>query len=38
VKVRFLIDEDLSPDYVQQLRQYNPAIDVLRVGNQVRPR
>jgi hypothetical protein len=33
VKVRFLIDEDLSPDYVSQLRQYDSAVDVLRVGN-----
>jgi hypothetical protein len=37
VKVRFLIDEDLSPDYVQQLQQYNPAIDVLRVGHSGAP-
>lgn len=33
MRVRFLIDEDLSPDYVRQLRQHEPAIDVLRVGD-----
>ncbi len=32
MKVRFLIDEDLSPDYVRELARYNPAIDALRVG------
>lgn len=30
---RFLIDEDLSPDYVQHLWQYNATINVLRIGN-----
>jgi hypothetical protein len=33
MKVRFLIDEDLSPDYARELQRYNSAIDVLRVGN-----
>jgi hypothetical protein len=37
VKVRFLIDEDLSPDHVEQLRQYDLAIDVLRMGNSGAP-
>jgi len=32
VKVRFLIDEDLSRDYVEQLRRYHSELDVLRVG------
>ena len=37
MKVRFLIDEDLSPDHVEQLRQYDLAIDVLRMGNSGAP-
>ncbi len=32
MRVRFLIDEDLSPDYVRELRRHRPEIDVLRVG------
>jgi hypothetical protein len=32
MKVRFLIDEDLSLDYAKELRRHHPAIDVLRVG------
>jgi len=32
MKVRFLIDGDLSPDYVRELRRYDAAIDVLRIG------
>ena len=32
MKVRFLIDEDLSPDYVRELRRYDQLIDVLRIG------
>lgn len=32
MRVRFLIDEDLPPDYVRELRRYRPEIDVLRVG------
>lgn len=32
MKVRFLIDEDLSPEYVQALRRHDSDIDVLRVG------
>ena len=33
MSVRFLIDEDLSLEYVSELRRYNVAIYVLRVGN-----
>ena len=33
MRVRFLIDEDLSPDYVRELRRYDAALDVLRVGD-----
>jgi hypothetical protein len=33
MKVRFLIDEDLSLDYAKELRRHDPAIDVLRVGD-----
>lgn len=32
MKIRLLIDEDLSPDYMAELRRYNPAIDVIRMG------
>jgi len=32
VKVRFLIDEDLSLDYVDELRRRDAAIDVVRIG------
>lgn len=32
MKVRYLIDEDLSPDYVRELRRYHSDLDVLRVG------
>lgn len=37
MRVRFLIDEDLSPDYIQELRRYHPPLDVLRVGNEGAP-
>ena len=33
MKVRFLIDEDLSPEYVRELQRYDPAIDVVRIGD-----
>lgn len=33
MRVRFLIDEDLSPDYVRALRRYNPTLDALWVGD-----
>lgn len=33
MSARFLIDEDLSLEFVNELRRYNAAIDVLRVGN-----
>lgn len=32
MRIRLLIDEDLSPDYVTELQGYNPAIDVVRMG------
>jgi hypothetical protein len=32
VRVRFLIDEHLSLDYVRELRRHAPEIDVLRIG------
>ena len=32
MKVRFLIDEDLSLDYVDELRRRDAAIDVVRIG------
>lgn len=32
MKIRLLIDEDLSPEYVTELQRSNPAIDVLWMG------
>jgi hypothetical protein len=32
MKVRFLIDEDLSLEYVRALQRYDPKVDVLRIG------
>ncbi len=32
MRARFLIDKDLSLDYVSELRRHSPEIDVLRVG------
>lgn len=37
MNVRLLIDEDLSPEYVKEMRRYNSAIDVLRVGTSGAP-
>lgn len=33
MKIRFLIDENLSPEVRESLLRFNPAIDVLRVGD-----
>jgi len=33
MKVRFLLDENLSPRIKIALLRYNPAIDVLRIGD-----
>lgn len=33
MKVRFLLDENLSPRFKNALLRHNPAIDVLRVGD-----
>lgn len=33
MKVRFLLDENLSPQIQAGLWRYNPAIDVVRVGD-----
>ena len=38
MKVRFLIDEDLSPEYVQALRRHDSDMDVLRAGMLGAPR
>ena len=32
MKVRFLLDENLSPDFKISLLNLNPNIDILRVG------
>ena len=32
MRVRFLIDEDLSLDYVKELRRFDAGLDVLRIG------
>jgi len=32
VKVRFLLDENLSPRLKVAVLRFNPAIDILRVG------
>jgi hypothetical protein len=32
LKIRFLVDENLWPELVAAVRRYNPAIDILRVG------
>lgn len=37
MKVRFLIDENLSPRLKLALQRLNPAIDILRVGDQNAP-
>jgi len=37
VKVRFLLDENLSPRLKVALQRLNPAIDVLRVGDSNTP-
>jgi hypothetical protein len=33
MKIRFLLDENLNPRIKVALRHYDPAIDVLRVGD-----
>ena len=37
MKVRFLLDENLSPRLKVALQRLNPAIDVLRVGDSNAP-
>ena len=37
MRVRFLIDEDLSLDYIQELRRYHTSLDVLRIGSDGAP-
>ncbi|NJK80507.1 MAG: DUF5615 family PIN-like protein [Chloroflexaceae bacterium] len=37
MNVRFLLDENLSPSLKQAVSRYNPAIDVLRVGDEDAP-
>jgi hypothetical protein len=37
MKVRFLLDENLSPRLKGALLRYNPAIDILRVGDEDAP-
>jgi hypothetical protein len=37
MKIRFLLDENLSPRLIRALHRLNPAIDVLRVGQDGAP-
>ena len=37
VKVRFLLDENLSPKLKTSVLRLNPAIDILRVGDAEAP-
>jgi hypothetical protein len=37
VKVRFLLDENLSPRFKVAVLRLNPAIDILRVGESNAP-
>jgi Domain of unknown function (DUF5615) len=33
MKVRFLLDENMSPGVISGVLRYNPAIDILRIGD-----
>ncbi|MBD2409406.1 hypothetical protein FACHB389_13070 [Nostoc calcicola FACHB-389] len=37
MKVRFLLDENLSPKLKTAVLRFNPAIDILRVGDAEAP-
>ena len=37
MKVRFLLDENLSPRLITALHRLDPAIDILRVGDEGTP-
>lgn len=37
MKVRFLLDENLSPRFKVAIRRFDPAINVLRVGDRDPP-